>query len=111
MAIPDHQIDDFASFRKVTSAPHEVAGLYFFQELDCLVDLAHRVSTDFYDRPELFTDLNDAPPPAPRFAATLAALHARYGCDEKFLNKLRRNINGAAMTPAQRDMAGGTHVA
>jgi hypothetical protein len=104
MAIADHQIDDLASFKKVTSAPHRVAGLYFFQQMDCLVDLAHRVAHDFYDRPELFTDLNDAPPPAPRLASTLAALHARSGCDERFLNKTQRRAIFSALFGADATM-------
>lgn len=84
MAITDHQIQDFGSFKTVTSDPHQVAGLYFFYKLDCLIDLAYKVSHDFYDRPELFTKLDGA-------SATLAKLHARYGCDETVLNKKQRH--------------------
>jgi hypothetical protein len=89
MAITDHQIQDFNSFNAVTSDPHHIAGVYFFQQLDCLIDLAYRVSHDFYDRPELFTDLPDAT--GGTLAPTLARLHARYGCDESFLNKKQRH--------------------
>ena len=88
--IPDHQIQDFASFNAVTSDPHQVAGLYFFYQLDCLIDLAYEVSHDFYDRPELFTDLADATAEG-TIAPILARLHARYGCDESFLNKKQRH--------------------
>lgn len=80
--IPDHQIEDLDSFNAVTSDPYQVAGLYFFYKLDCLIDLAYKVSHDFYDRPELFTEVTNA--------ETLAKLHARYGCDESFLNKKER---------------------
>ena len=84
MAIADHQIQDLASFKKATSNSHRVAGLYFFYKLDCLIDLAYKVSHDFYDRPELFLKLIGE-------AGTIAKLHARYGCDEMFLNKKQRH--------------------
>jgi hypothetical protein len=94
MTIADHQIQDLDSFNTVTSDPHQVAGLYFFYKLDCLIDLAYKVSYDFYDRPELFTDLGDASGERTAegtIAPTLAKLHARYGCDEFFLNKKQRH--------------------
>ena len=47
-ALPDHRIHDFASFNQMTGDGHEVAGLYFYQQLDCLVDLAYKVSCDFF---------------------------------------------------------------
>jgi hypothetical protein len=84
MAIADHQINDLDTFKAVTSDPHQVGGLYFFYKLDCVIDLAHKVSHDFYDRPELFTDLAGA-------SSTIAKLHARYGCDESFLNNKQRH--------------------
>jgi hypothetical protein len=37
MAIPNHQIQDHASFQKVTGGPNQIAGLYYFSTLDCLV--------------------------------------------------------------------------
>jgi hypothetical protein len=89
MAIPDHQISDLNSFMTVTGDPYQVAGLYFFYKLDCLVDLANKVSHDFYDRPELFTDLIGAL--GDTIAPTIARLHARYGCDESFLNRMQRH--------------------
>lgn len=90
MAIPDHQISDLKSFEAVTTNQYQVAGLYFFYKLDCLIDLAHEVSHDFYDRPELFTDLGPIAP-------TIAQLHARYGCDEGFLNKKQRHAIYSAL--------------
>ena len=90
MAIPDHQISDLKSFEAVTTNQYRVAGLYFFYKLDCLIDLAHEVSHDFYDRPELFTDLGDVAP-------TIARLHARYGCDEGFLDKKQRRAIYSAL--------------
>ena len=83
MAIPDHKINDLDSFNAVTGGARGVAGLYFFYKLDGLIELAHRISHDFYDRPELFTDLNGD-------AGVIARLHARYGCDESFLNDVQR---------------------
>jgi hypothetical protein len=90
MAIPDYPINDLKSFNDVTSEPHQVAGVYFFYQLDCLIDLAYKVAHDFYDRPELFTDLAGA-------SETIAKLHARYGCDEAFLNKKQRQAIYAAL--------------
>jgi len=90
MPIPDHQISDLNSFETVTSKQYQVAGLYFFCKLDCLTDLAYKVSHDFYDRPELFTDLAATAP-------VLAKLHARYGCDESFLNKKQRDAIYSAL--------------
>src|SRR5687768_4835571 len=95
MAIPDHQISDLKSFEKVTGKQYQVAGVYFFYKLDCLVDLAHKTSHDFFDRPELFTDLTAAggaviPP-------ILARLHARYGSDETILNREQRHAIYAAL--------------
>jgi hypothetical protein len=89
MAIPDHQISDLKSFEKVTGKQYPVAGIYFFYRLDCLVDLAHKISHDFFDRPELFTDLTGAGGPA--IPPLLAALHARYGSDEGVLNRQQRH--------------------
>src|SRR5262245_30489867 len=87
--ISDHQIKDFNSFNAVTSGDKHIAGVYFFQQLDCLPELAYQVAHDFYDRPELFTDLPVAT--GGTLAPTLAKLHARYGCDESFLNKKQRH--------------------
>ena len=52
--LPDHRIHDLASFNQTTGEGHEVAGLYFYQQLDCLVDLAYKVSCDFFKRPHLY---------------------------------------------------------
>jgi len=93
--IANHQIDNIASFNAATSEPHQIAGIYFFYKLDCLIDLAHKVSHDFYDRPELFTDLKDAA--GNTIAPTLAKLHARYGCEESYLNKERRQAIYSAL--------------
>jgi hypothetical protein len=52
--------------------------------LDCLVELAYKISTDFFKRPHLYTDLAG-------MARDLATLHARYGTDEEVPSKEQRN--------------------
>jgi len=104
MAIPDHQISDLKSFEKVTGKQYQVAGIYFFCTLDCLVELAHRISHDFFARPELFTDLTAAGGQA--IPPTLARLHARYGCDEAVLNREQRHALYAALFGRSPSMDG-----
>jgi hypothetical protein len=77
--IPNYKIRDLKTFNEVTGDPHQVAGLYFYSILDCLVDLAHKVSYDFFKRPELYIDLQSPTIPLPPL---LAELHARYGSSE-----------------------------
>ena len=57
MPIPNHRITDLTSFEEVTEEPRQIAGLYFYQALDCLIDLAYFVSTDFRSRPQLYRSL------------------------------------------------------
>ncbi len=99
ITIADHQINDLQSFDAVTSEPHQVAGVYFFYKLDCLIDLAHKVSYDFYARPEIFTDLGENSVELQRatIAPILAKLHARYGTDEGVLNKKQRQMIYSAL--------------
>ena len=42
--LPDHVINSQETFDWVTGSPHEVAGLYFYQELDELIELARAIS-------------------------------------------------------------------
>jgi hypothetical protein len=91
----DHQISDRESFEEVTGSGHQVAGIYFFYELDVLVDLAHRVSHDFFARPELFTDLSDGE--SASIAPILGRLRARYGSDERYLDRPQRRALYAAL--------------
>src|SRR6266496_943053 len=84
--IPNHSIGDLPSFEEVTGDPHQIAGLYFYLMLDCLVDLAYKVSCDFFDRPQLYTNLGDA-----ELAGILARLHSRYGSDESLPNLDQRD--------------------
>jgi hypothetical protein len=82
---PDRVITDSASFGRDMSGERAVAGLLFYKELDCLVDLAHRVSLDFFDQPQLYRDV------AAEVVADLAELRARYGYQEKFLSREQRH--------------------
>jgi hypothetical protein len=47
-SLTTHEISDLNSFNGVTVDPRQVAGLYFYSVLDCLVDLAYKVSYDFF---------------------------------------------------------------
>jgi hypothetical protein len=93
MSIPNHRIQDHASFQQVTGEPNQVAALYFFSALDGLVTLAARVAHDFFDRPHLYTDVDPsgtAGAGSAGLAPVIAALHARSGCHERFLSEDQR---------------------
>jgi hypothetical protein len=94
-SLTNHKISDLNSFNKVTGDPRQVAGLYFYSVLDCLVDLAYKVSYDFFKRPHLYIDLGPAQnnpielgstqhkgSTSPAFPSILAKLHAQYGSNE-----------------------------
>ena len=83
--LADHVINSEETFEWVTASPREVASLYFYQQLDELIELARAISFDFFARPHLYDALEDSDV-VPR----LAALHARYRCDEKFLSREQR---------------------
>jgi|SRR2546427_6060159 len=91
-AIADHRISDLATFQEVTKKPREVAGLYFYMELDCLVDLAYRISCDFFKRPHLYTELGRVTVGGrgSSMSGILARLNARYGSNEKIPSKEQR---------------------
>jgi hypothetical protein len=80
----DYRIHDLESFNQTTGAGHEIAGLYFYQQLDCLVDLAYGVACDFFKRPHLYINVDG-------LSETLARLHARYGTDETLPSGLQRD--------------------
>lgn len=82
--IPDYKIRDFLSFNEATNEPRQIAGLYFFMMLDCIVDLAYAVSHDFFERPHLYTDLNSD------VVGTLAKLKGQYGFNEFIVAKDHR---------------------
>jgi hypothetical protein len=80
-----YRITDQRSFQALTAEPHQIAGLYFYNILDCLVDLAYAITQDFFNRPHLFTDLGGIAP-------KMAKLHVRYGKDETLLSKDQRKL-------------------
>jgi hypothetical protein len=82
MSIPNFSITDLKTFQEVTEDPRQIAALYFYQLLDCLVDMAYKVSADFRKRPQLYRDLGGTPPIAP----VLAELNAKYGTEVNFLS-------------------------
>lgn len=83
--LADYRIHDLESFNRTTGEGHEVAGLYFYQQLDCLVDLAYGVACDFFNRPHLYIDVNG-------LSETLARLHARYGTEETLPSSPQRDM-------------------
>jgi hypothetical protein len=89
--LPDHRIHDLGSFNQTTGEGHEVAGLYFYQQLDCLVDLAYKVSCDFFKRPHLYITVDGLSETVDGLSETLARLHARYGADETLPSGAQRD--------------------
>ena len=94
-SLTNYKISDLNSFNAATGDPHEVAGLYFYSVLDCLVDLTYKVSYDFFKRPHLYIDLGPIPTnptdhkpthltasTSTPFSSILAKLHAQYGSNE-----------------------------
>src|SRR5215831_7233557 len=88
MAIPDFTIKDQAGFEKVSDEPNQIAGLYFFQALDYLVDLAYGISLDFRKRPQLYRELGLQS--GSSLPSVLADLNAKYGNDRKFMARDQR---------------------
>jgi len=84
--MPLPPITDLNSFNTVTGDPRQIAGLYFYQVLDCLVDLAYKLSADFRKRPQLYRDLGH-----PSIAETLGQLNAKYGTEINFLSGNERD--------------------
>jgi hypothetical protein len=78
-------IVDWKSFDRRTSAERAVAGLHFYKELDCLIDLAYCVSLDFFDRPQLYRDVGGD------VVRDLTELRVRYGYREDFLSREQRH--------------------
>ena len=86
MPLTNYRITDLSSFLEVTAEPRQLSGLYFYQVLDCLVDLTYRISIDFRKRPQLYRDLGGQP-----LALALAELNAKYGTDVEILSGAERN--------------------
>ena len=83
-SLDDYAIFDLESFERVTDTPREIAGLYFYMQLDCLIDLAYLISGDFFARPHQYTDLGSASSHTGLdLAEILARLHAQYGSHER----------------------------
>ncbi|WP_433044897.1 hypothetical protein [Dactylosporangium sp. CS-033363] len=70
------RISSEGTFLSTTAASRHIAALWFFRELDCLVDMARLVALDFVRRPQLYVAVGEEVP------AALARLRARYGTDE-----------------------------
>lgn len=82
----DRTINDLQSFDEHTRGDQALAGLYAFLKLDVLVQAAHKVSVDFFARPEIYRD-----PDIVAVAPELAALYARYGRHEEYLSCEQRH--------------------
>lgn len=83
--LTDYNISNLNDFNAVTGDPRQVAGLYFYSVLDCLVDLAYKVSYDFFKDPHLYINLGRTKPAvstSPTLSSVLAKLHAQYGSNE-----------------------------
>jgi hypothetical protein len=99
VAYQDLRVKDSITFQAVTGDPRQIAGLYFYKQLDCLVDLAHRVSQDLFMRPQFYINLGEVPKKkdAPRDAPpklvrqALAELHGRFGYNELFPSNAQRD--------------------
>jgi hypothetical protein len=84
-------IHDLHSFDALTKGERSIAGIYFYAVLDCLVQLAHAVSIDFFRRPHLYVNSSSVAP-------ALAALRSRLGSHEEFPSESQRNEIYAALT-------------
>lgn len=102
ISIPNHKIVDDDSFENVTNDPHQIAGAYFFLQLDCLVSYAHQVALDFFRRPQLYTALGRPT------RDLLARLRAQYGNDERVpLQEQRDEIFTALFGQSSKGPANG----
>lgn len=93
MPVKDFVIEDRASFEDVVADPRQVARLYFYLALDPLMDLAYFIACDFFARPLQYSDLGGDPadPAGESLAEKLAKLHARWGADERFPSREKRD--------------------
>jgi hypothetical protein len=93
VAVRDFVIEDRTSFDATVGEPRQVARLYFYLALDPLMDLAYFVACDFFGRPVQYSDLGGDPgdPAGESLAEKLAKLHARWGTDERFPSREKRD--------------------
>jgi hypothetical protein len=90
-SLPNLSINNLDTFDIVTTGKknggsRQVAGLYFYLQLDCLVDYAYRVASDFFIRPHLYVKLED-----PSIVEALVELGARSGSNELFPSQGQRD--------------------
>lgn len=85
MPIPNYRISSLETFDAVSKEPRQIAGLYFYQLLDILIEITHDVSADFRNRPQLYRQLGDD-----KTSLALARLNAKYGTDVDFLSTDQR---------------------
>jgi hypothetical protein len=81
--ISDEEITHEKSFAAITK-DHQIAGAYFYLQLDCLVAYAYQVAGDFFRQPHLYLDLDGQ-------AGQLARLRAQYGNDERVPSQEQRD--------------------
>lgn len=84
--VPDYRINDLPSFQQATSEPRQIAGLYFYQVLDPLSEMAYAISLDFRRRPQFYRDLGQ-----PSIVPLLAKLSSEYGTQIDVLSQGRRS--------------------
>ena len=77
MPIPERRISDRTSFQDTTASPRDTAALYFHKQLDPVYDSALLVSSDFFARPHLYTNISDR-----RVVELLAELRSQCGSNE-----------------------------
>ncbi len=87
MSVEDHDssLTDEKSFQRLGSGQRRLAKVYFWLQLDLLIDFAYALSCDFFARPQLYRDLSDST------TDRLVALHFRYGASETFPSHAQRN--------------------
>lgn len=87
--ISNYQIRDIRSFEETTADPRQIAALYFYQTLDCLIDLTYAVAVDFRKRPQLYRELGQASQHQ-SIAEILGRFNAQYGTEITVLSGIQR---------------------
>ena len=103
----DYRIDDLPSFQSATMKQYAIAGLYFFQQMDCVIRLVQEIAGDFFNRPHMYVDLDSSDAPPPHIPAILARLSVRSGHDEHFLSDSQRDMGFTALFGAGGDPTAG----
>jgi hypothetical protein len=84
--ISDYRIHNLHTFQEATKEPRQIAGLYFYQTLDPLAEMAYAISLDFRRRPQLYRNLGE-----PSIVPVLAKLSSEYGTQVDVLSQRQRN--------------------